>query len=398
VSDSPLSLLDAALQYEATGLSIVPVKFVNGAKQGAIRWKQYQAQRPAPDTLRKWFSAGKYRGLAVVLGAVSGNLACRDFDDAGAYQAWAANHPDLAERLPTVQTGRGFHVYFICEDAKTLHLGDGELRGAKSLCVLPPSIHPATGKPYRWTVPLPDGPLPTIDPAKTGLAEVPVQQMRTDEKQKQSEQFQARSWESGRKAIAWTDELETAVQATLPASIQKKRNRAIFELGRRLRGIPALADVDPRDLRPFVKRWHALALPTIATKPFEETWADFLYSWPRVEIPFRVNLLEDALSAARANALPGLDYDQTELRDLAGLCRELQTIMGDKPFFLSVRTAGRLLNVDPTTAWRWLFVLEQDGLIATIEKGNAATGRASRFRYVGGADEQVTQGEIPKGT
>jgi hypothetical protein len=40
-------------------------------------------------------------GLAVILGAPSGNLIARDFDRLGAYERWRDEHPDLAAVLPT---------------------------------------------------------------------------------------------------------------------------------------------------------------------------------------------------------------------------------------------------------------------------------------------------------
>jgi hypothetical protein len=43
-------------------------------------------------------------------------------------------------------------------------------------------------------------------------------------------------------------------------------------------------------------------------------------------------------------------YDSIGLRRFVALCRELQRAAGNGPIFLAVRTADRLLGVDPTTA------------------------------------------------
>jgi hypothetical protein len=69
---------------------------------------------------------------------------------------------------------------------------------------------------------------------------------------------------------------------------------------------------------------------------------------------------------------------------LAALCRELQRAAGDGAFFLSCRTAGDLLGVSRTQAGRWLWLLNHDGIIRTIEKGGAAKTprRATRYRYM----------------
>ena len=68
------------------------------------------------------------------------------------------------------------------------------------------------------------------------------------------------------------------------------------------------------------------------------------------------------------------------------LCRELQQVSGDKPFFLACRSAGKLLGVDHTMAWRWLFLLAHAGIVEEVEKGNHARRRASRYRYRGGSE------------
>ena len=77
--------------------------------------------------------------------------------------------------------------------------------------------------------------------------------------------------------------------------------------------------------------------------------------------------------------------DHSKLKILVSLCRELQQAVGSEPFFLSARTAGRLLNVSAMQANRWLFLLQSDGILALVSKGGttAETVReASRYRYV----------------
>jgi len=260
---------------------------------------------------------------------------------------------------------------------KTTPLGDGELRGDRSYCVLPPSQHPE-GDNYRWIVE-PNGDVPVVDPELAGLGKEAMQQ-------RQLEQSEA----NRRNLIAGErgdDEIELAIQGTLPTG-PGQRNQQVFQLCRALKGIDRLADADPQSLRPIVQRWHEKALPHIRTKPFEETWIDFLYGWPRVEVPMRENLMENAMERARANPEEGADYDQQKVRLLLSLCRELQAINGQQPFFLSSRTAGRLLGVDPTTAWRWLYLLDKDKWIKLIERGGQSHNprKASRFKYLGRMD------------
>jgi len=383
-------LLDAALVYAARGWSIVPIRFDNGRKRGAVRWKRFQDIAPSAKLLTKWFGTGKYPALGVILGPVSGNLACRDFDEAGAYSAWAAAHPQLARSLPTVRTHRGAHVYFTAPVGKTLPFGDGELRGARSLCVLPPSPHPKGGA-YEWVVALGDCPPPAIEPEGAGMFGEPVERTRTEENRRKPKQAEGnrRNSTQGAGGVKAEEEVELAIAATLPTG-QGQRNRAVLRLARALKGIPSLKDQPAQHLRAVVRRWHERALPYIGTKEFEETWIDFLYCWPRIRRPMRVNLLADALKAARTRRVPGCTYEMEELQDLVALCRELQRVAGlDEPFFLSARTAAGMFDVGSTTAWRWLFLLEAEGWIRTHTKGNAV--RATRFVWTG--DDRPEEGD-----
>ena len=107
--------LSAALAYAARGWSLIPIK--PGTKTPACQsWKQYQTTPADDKLLRRWFADGK-KGVAVVCGRVSAGLVIRDFDDMGAYDRWAQDHPELARSLPTVATSRGRHVYFLADCA-----------------------------------------------------------------------------------------------------------------------------------------------------------------------------------------------------------------------------------------------------------------------------------------
>ena len=87
----------------------------------------------------------------------------------------------------------------------------------------------------------------------------------------------------------------------------------------------------------------------------------------------------------RQNCPSDVEYEQEGLKDLLALCFGLQAIMGAKPFWLSTRTAGRLLSVPHMKAWRWLFLLEEDRWIETVAKGGTKENpyKATRFRYLG---------------
>ncbi|MHC4695956.1 MAG: bifunctional DNA primase/polymerase, partial [Planctomycetota bacterium] len=313
--------------------------------------------------------------------------------------------PDLAGVLPTVQTGRGFHVYFVGDFARTVVVGsgdlhEGELRGS-GIATLPPSKH-ATGAVYRWTVPLPDGPIPAVDAVKAGLlpdeavltqatarSDVPVQQRRQRQRRRQSKRKTTEKTEDMKGGVCERNLPEERIAEILRSTQPHgpgQRNRAVFELARTLRGEPGLYDADPCDFRSIVKAWHKLALPVIRTKPFEETWIDFLQAWPKVKYPKGAGPMDVIFERATAAKLPAeaMQYEQPQVRLLVSLCRELQRHTGERPFYLGCRTAGRLLDVHHKTAWRWLLLLAKDGILCVSEKGGLLKNRfrATRFFYV----------------
>ena len=152
--------------------------------------------------------------------------------------------------------------------------------------------------------------------------------------------------------------------------------------------MPQFADADPTQLREFVKIWYKRALPNIRTKEFEETWIDFLIAWPRIkyvkgEEPM-AQMFEKAIQLDPPQIAIEKYPDNSKLKILVSLCRELQRAAGNKPFFLSVRTAGRLLNIAPMTASRWFFLLQSDGIIKVVTKGGTAqtVRQASRYGYI----------------
>jgi hypothetical protein len=184
-----------------------------------------------------------------------------------------------------------------------------------------------------------------------------------------------------------TPAVAAAIESTLPPRLHT-RWRCVFELCRALKAIAALADAPASALRPIVREWHRRALSNIATKAFEETWIDFSRGWKNVILPKGSEPMNSILERAKAAEPPSgtRGYDQGPVRLLACVCRELQRASGNRPFFLGTRTAGRLLDVDHTTAWRWLYLLTTDGLLQVVERGGQAHNprKASRYRWIGG--------------
>jgi len=386
-----MATLEDALGYDRRGWCIIPIR--PGTKKPACRsWKGYQNERPDVATIRGWFGDGGPKSLAVVLGEVSGNLVCRDFDQMPSYERWAAEHPELARTLPTVETGRGRHVYATVDigqiraaspsGGSIIELGDGELRGG-GYCLVPRSKHP-NGRIYRWIVPL-NGQLSTVDLDSSGF--LPCNRECREARENRGLQRDRRTL-VGVYSLDSRDSLlhsrvEQAIAETQPRGT-RQRHRLLFELARELKAIPALADAPVAELKAYVRQWHQKALPHITTKPFEESWFDFAEAWDKVKYPKGTEPIAMILAQAVEAGLPEVakQYEQEELRLLVCFCRELQRASGDGPFFLATRTAGQLLGVNHVTASRWLRGLVLDGILELVTAGTRENRRASRYRYI----------------
>ncbi len=115
-----MELLEAALEYRAAGLSVLPAKLTD--KRPALsNWKAYQSALPAEDQVRTWFQTAN--ALCIVTGAVSGNLEMLDFDQAGElFDAWCERvheaDSELLDRLVIESSpSGGRHVIYRCADA-----------------------------------------------------------------------------------------------------------------------------------------------------------------------------------------------------------------------------------------------------------------------------------------
>jgi hypothetical protein len=115
----PQNILEAARQYIRSGLSVLPIR-ADGSKAPAIgEWKSYQSRRPTGYEINEWFDGRQNNGIAIVSGAVSGNLEVLDFDEDAEqlFSIWQemveAECPGLIERLPKVATpNKGFHLRY----------------------------------------------------------------------------------------------------------------------------------------------------------------------------------------------------------------------------------------------------------------------------------------------
>jgi len=114
-----MNLLKSARDYAAAGLSVIST---DNTKRSIGSWKQYQYNIPTDQQLVSMFAHSKVQGLAIICGAVSGNLEVIDVDckygvNFDFYCDKIINaDPVLYSKLFIVKTkSDGYHIYFRCE-------------------------------------------------------------------------------------------------------------------------------------------------------------------------------------------------------------------------------------------------------------------------------------------
>ena len=380
------TVLEWALEYHRLNWSIIPIK-PRSKKPALSSWKQYQTQRPDEKQLRKWFGNGKYTSLAVICGEVSGGLAVLDLDSEQRCQWWRDTHPKLATSLPTAKTKKGLHIFFHSEQFRKQKGDELDLLCEGAYVILSPS----PGK--EWLMPL-NGELPLLNPFEWGLEQFDI---TTPQKEKtfteEGEDIEATSKfiasissvssNSSISSVNLKEKVDNAIKKTLPKK-EGYRNFLIFQFCRWLKGMEEFEQLPARALKDIIREWHRQALPYIGTKPFDETWANFTYGWPRVKYPKKGDGMLKLATQRAMNPKNKLavesQYDAPETQLLIRVCYELQLIQKDEPFWISCYDAGGIIGLSHTEANKRIQMLVADEVIRVIEKNTAK--RATRFRYI----------------
>ena len=114
-----MNLLQSAKNYANKGLSVIST---DNSKTSIFAWKKYQSKIATDQELEQMFNTPKAKGIAVICGAVSGNLEVIDVDCKYGikwedYEAKILDaHPELYARLKIIKTkSNGYHIYYRCE-------------------------------------------------------------------------------------------------------------------------------------------------------------------------------------------------------------------------------------------------------------------------------------------
>lgn len=143
-----LGFVEYARLYSQLGWALVPL---DGKAPHFRNWPNTTPDAPEL-AAGKWNAWGEKYNMGVVLGP-SGLAVLEDDSDDG--RAWLLQL--FGGRLPQVPTvesgGRSLHLYFHDGGYKPAARGGLELRCGAQQVVVPPSVHPVSGRAYRWLIP-----------------------------------------------------------------------------------------------------------------------------------------------------------------------------------------------------------------------------------------------------
>lgn len=153
-----MTVYDHAKAFVAAGISVIPID--RNSKRPLLRWKEYQSRIASQEELKKWFDTDIPPNLAVVGGAVSGNLVILDFDDVELYHKFWQSDSTLRDRTVLVKSARGrYHVWFRAEKtfSKFKPVDKLDVQAEGSYVLAPPSETPE-GR-YEFITPLHSTPM-----------------------------------------------------------------------------------------------------------------------------------------------------------------------------------------------------------------------------------------------
>ncbi|HHT9146511.1 MAG TPA: bifunctional DNA primase/polymerase [Candidatus Wunengus sp. YC61] len=160
-------LLEAALEYQALGFSVIPI--TPGEKDPPLlSWKKYQTEKATREEIVSWWTKNPYANIGIVTGKIS-NLFVVDLDKYKDQYDDELSMRFFSDSLvtPSVLSPRqGEHLYFSYPlNLKIGGRADAEIaidyRAEGNYIVAPPSVN-GTGEPYKWNNSIFDTPLSAV--------------------------------------------------------------------------------------------------------------------------------------------------------------------------------------------------------------------------------------------
>jgi hypothetical protein len=135
----------AARCYAERGWALIPL---NGKEPRSRRWQTVIPEDPE-FVAGRWSEWGRRHGMGVVLGP--SGLAVIEDDLADGHAQLLDLFGGLLPPVPIVRSGgKSLHLYFLDDGLEPAVRNGLELRCGRQQVVLPPSVHPDSGRAYEW--------------------------------------------------------------------------------------------------------------------------------------------------------------------------------------------------------------------------------------------------------
>ena len=160
------------------------------------------------------------------------------------------------------------------------------------------------------------------------------------------------------------------------------RNKMLHELAREIRGVEKRRGkkMAVAQYKAISDKWESASKPFL--RPGHDYFTDLLAKLDCVTVP-KGETLEAAFERAKTQPPPAkvLIHQNTEVRLLASLCRELQEMAGDQPFMLCQMSVAHLFgHSSHRTISNWIKVLKILDMLKVAEPWS--WGKATRYFYV----------------
>lgn len=399
---------------ELLGCSVVFIDWPQGVKGTKRKWKHLTVGDMTPEYLAKLV----HGNIGVALGEVSDGLCAIDWDRDELAAAFLRLNPQLSGTLQT-HGARGcvFWVRFKGNYPKRTtklktdsgeDVGEFRSNGSQSIVW---GIHPDTKQPYQFVVKQTvmeiefnsiswpgETNRPALTPSKAeggDPEEQKVQKPRgTDELKSSGELKKSLLCSSVPLFFCSISTIEDALRISMPSKKQEN-NALLFKLARAIKALELKGQTfGTPELKTAFDQWYGRArlfLREGQTK--EDYWFEFLNACQRAKFPLGGVKLAQAWDKAKSDPLPpeAMTFDNPEMRMLVAFLKQLQTIQGAEPFFITYRDCAALLgHKTHSTVATWLGALTKLNYIRVAHPGNER--QATRYFYIWNPGKQ--QGSV----
>jgi len=173
--------------------------------------------------------------------------------------------------------------------------------------------------------------------------------------------------------------IEQAVELSLPTQ-PRRNNRSLFLLARALISLERITPVSTADrLRAFSMWYERTGNLGFIRHTREQYQLEFMNAIRSAEHPLGESPIDEAWKKVQTEPLPleAAIFDEETPRKIMALCVHLDRATAS-PWYLSCRTAGKLLGLSHTACSVWLGGFVRMGLLNVMEPGTKQ--RATRYR------------------